>query len=162
MDKQYYIDNHIGIFKNFMPNEMIDDYINYFNKCEQQGAVYPRREDEMLVSDNAIDTIRDTNVAMTYNNKPFIDMFFKVGEGYHFWHCENAAMKARNRILAFMVYLNDVAEGGETEFLYQKCRFKPEKNTLLVWPSQFTHVHRGNPPLSNDKYVITGWVEYGY
>ena len=86
----------------------------------------------------------------------------KIGGGYHTWHCENAEMKARNRILAFMVYLNDVNEGGETEFLYQKCRFKPEKNTLLVWPSQFTHVHRGNPPLSNDKYIITGWVEYGY
>ena len=192
MDKQYYIDNHIGIFKNFMPNEMIDHYLNYFNKCEQQGAVYSRSEDEVLVSDNAIDTIKDTSVAMTYTNKPFISMFFrdvyplyvkkysylkqlsthnilevkiqktKTGEGYHHWHCENAAMKARNRILAFMVYLNDVTEGGETEFLYQKCRFKPEKNTLLVWPAQFTHVHRGNPPLSNDKYIITGWVEYGY
>ena len=33
-----------------------------------------------------------------------------------------------------MVYLNDVTEGGETEFLYQKCRFKSEKNTMLVWP----------------------------
>ena len=48
------------------------------------------------------------------------------------WHCENAEMKARNRILAFSVYLNDVAEGGETEFLYQKCRFKPEKNTINI------------------------------
>ena len=192
MDKQYYIDNHIGIFKNFMPNELINSYLNYFNKCEQQGAVYPRQVDETLVSDNAIDTIRDISVPITYNNKPFIDMFFnevypvyvqkysylkklsthnifevkiqktKIGEGYHTWHCENASMKARNRILAFMVYLNDVTEGGETEFLYQKCRFKPEKNTMLVWPAQFTHVHRGNPPLSNDKYIITGWVEYGY
>ena len=192
MDKQYYIDNHIGIFKNFMPNEMIDSYLNYFNKCEQQGAVFSRLEDETLVSDNAISTISNTNVYMTYNNKPFINMLLKevyplyvkkysflkqlnqhtilevkiqktkVGEGYHMWHCENAMMTARNRILAFSVYLNDVAEGGETEFLYQKCRFKPEKNTLLVWPSQFTHVHRGNPPLSNDKYIITGWVEYGY
>jgi len=33
---------------------------------------------------------------------------------------------------------------------------------MLVWPSQFTHIHRGNPPLSNDKYIITGWIEYGY
>ena len=65
MDKQFYIDNHIGLFKNFMAIELIDDYINYFNKCEQQGPVYPRKEDDMLVSDNAIDTIRDTNVAMT-------------------------------------------------------------------------------------------------
>ena len=44
-----------------------------------------------------------------------------------------------------MVYLNDVTEGGETEFLYQKCRFKPKK-MWIVWPAQFTHVHRGNPP----------------
>ena len=138
MDKQYYIDNHIGLFKNFMPNKLIDDYLNYFNKCEQQGAIYPRQEDETLVSDNSIDTIRDMNVSLTYANKPFIEGFFKE------------------------VYLNDVTEGGETEFLYQKCRFKPEKNTILIWPAQFTHVHRGNPPLSNDKYIITGWVEYGY
>ena len=193
MDKQYYIDNHIGIFKNFMTDELINSYLTFFKNCEEQGAVYPRVEDETVVSDNAISTIMGSvNTALTYSNKPFIDMFFKdvyplyvqkyshlkklathnilevkiqktkVGEGYHMWHCENAEMKARNRILAFSVYLNDVAEGGETEFLYQKCRFKPEKNTLLVWPSQFTHVHRGNPPLSNDKYIITGLVEYGY
>ena len=193
MDQQYYIDNHIGIFKNFMPDELINDYMNYFNNCEKQGIVFPRKADETFVSDHAFNTIMDApHVPMTYNNKPFINLFFKeayplyvqkysylkrlsthnilevkiqktkIGEGYHTWHCENAEMKARNRILAFMVYLNDVVEGGETEFLYQKCRFKPEKNTLLIWPSQFTHVHRGNPPLSNDKYIITGWVEYGY
>ena len=38
-----------------MSDKLINDYVNYFNKCEQQGAVYPRKED-MLVSDNAIDT----------------------------------------------------------------------------------------------------------
>jgi hypothetical protein len=43
----------------------------------EQGAVYPRQVDETLVSDNSIDTIKDTNVSITYNNKPFIDMFFK-------------------------------------------------------------------------------------
>ena len=46
MDKQYYIDNHIGLFKNFMRNELIDDYTNYVNKCEQKGEVYPRKVDE--------------------------------------------------------------------------------------------------------------------
>ena len=194
MDKQYLIrDDHIGLFKNFMPNELIDDYLNYFNNCEKQGIVFPRKADETFVSDHAINTVMDApHVPMTFNNKPFIDLLFteayplyaqkysylkklathnilevkiqktKIGEGYHTWHCENAEMKARNRILAFMLYLNDVDEGGETEFLYQKCRFKPQKNTLMIWPSQFTHVHRGNPPLSNDKYIITGWVEYGY
>jgi len=83
------------------------------------------------------------------------------GEGYHNWHVEQDTMGSRNRLMAFMVYLNDVEEGGETEFLYQKCRFKPKRNTLLLWPANYTHVHRGNPPLSNDKFILTGWVEYG-
>jgi len=85
------------------------------------------------------------------------------GGGYHIWHIERGHKEfSCKRALVWTVYLNDIKEGGETEFLYQKCRFKPEKNTMLVWPAQFTHVHRGNPPLSNDKYIITGWVEYGY
>lgn len=82
-----------------------------------------------------------------------------VGQGYHEWHCENMNMHTRNRLMAFMLYLNDVDEGGETEFLYQKTRFKPKKNRLLLWPAGYTHTHRGNPPLSNEKYIITGWVE---
>ncbi len=82
------------------------------------------------------------------------------GEGYHVWHVENSNMYNRNRICAFMLYLNNVEEGGETEFLYQQKRFKPQANRLLIWPAMFTHLHRGNPPLSGDKYIITGWVEY--
>ena len=32
MDKKFLVrDDHIGVFKNFMPNELIDDYINYFH-----------------------------------------------------------------------------------------------------------------------------------
>jgi hypothetical protein len=82
-------------------------------------------------------------------------------EGYHSWHSETGGPHNRNRLLAFTLYLNDVEEGGETEFLYQSIRIKPKKNRLIIWPAAFTHVHRGNPPLSNEKYIITGWVEYG-
>ena len=40
MDKQFLIrDDHIGMFKNFMPNELIDNYLTYFNNCEKQGAL---------------------------------------------------------------------------------------------------------------------------
>jgi hypothetical protein len=70
-------------------------------------------------------------------------------------------LKDRNRIMAFMLYLNDVEVGGETEFLYQKTRIKPQKDRLVIWPAGYTHPHRGNPPLSNEKYIITGWIEYG-
>ena len=62
----------------------------------------------------------------------------------------------QRRILAAMIYLNDVEEGGETEFLYQKLKVKPRKGTILIWPGSYTHLHRGNPPMS-DKYIATGW-----
>jgi hypothetical protein len=82
----------------------------------------------------------------------------KVGGGYHVWHSEKS--REENRVLAYLLYLNDVEEGGETEFLYQHKRIKPKQGTLVLWPAGFTHTHRGNPPLSNTKYIMTGWVEY--
>ena len=64
------------------------------------------------------------------------------------------------RILNFLCYLNTVDEGGETELLYYPKRIKAEAGKLLLMPAGYTHTHRGNPPLSNDKYILTGWVEY--
>ena len=78
-------------------------------------------------------------------------------EGYHSFHCENITSSNRFRILAWMIYLNDVEEGGETEFLYQQLKIKPKANTTVIWPAGFTHLHRGNPPISETKYILTGW-----
>ena len=57
-----------------------------------------------------------------------------------------------------MFYLNDVAEGGETEFYYQDVKIKPKAGTMVIAPAYFTHTHRGNVPKSNDKYILTSWV----
>lgn len=81
-------------------------------------------------------------------------------EGYHVWHTENMNRQSANRVLTYILYLNDVEDGGETEFLYYSKRFKPKAGDILLWPAGFTHTHRGNPPLSNTKYIMTGWVEF--
>ena len=80
-----------------------------------------------------------------------------IGGGYHLWHCEQSAVDYATRVLAWTIYLNDVEEGGETEFLYQHKRIKAEKGKILIFPASFTHTHRGNPPISNKKYIATGW-----
>lgn len=82
-----------------------------------------------------------------------------IGGGYHVWHSEDLGKKCSSRINVFTLYLNTVEEGGETEFLYYGLRIKPEQGTLIIWPAGFTHAHRGNPPLSGTKYIVTGWVE---
>ena len=83
-----------------------------------------------------------------------------IGGGFHEWHCEQGGGGSSTRSLAWLLYLNDVESGGETEFLYQKTRVKPKKGTLAIWPAGITHPHRGNPPYSNDKYIATGWFEH--
>ena len=82
--------------------------------------------------------------------------------GYSVWHGKQGPGSDSTRVVSWMLYLNDVDEGGETEFLYQGFRQKATKGTLVVWPAGYTHTHRGNPPYSNDKYVITGWANFPY
>jgi hypothetical protein len=82
-------------------------------------------------------------------------------QGYHVWHCEHGGNEYTvNRILVWTLYLNDVEEGGETEFLYQSMRIKPKMGKFTIFPANFTHTHRGNPPLSGVKYIATGWIEF--
>jgi hypothetical protein len=83
----------------------------------------------------------------------------RPGQGFHLWHYESGTRQQSCRLLVFMLYLNDVEDGGETEFLYYGKRVKPEAGTLVIWPAGFTHLHRGNPPLNDTKYIITGWFE---
>jgi len=83
-----------------------------------------------------------------------------VGGGFHNWHFENDGMESSNRLVAFMLYLNDVEEGGETEFLYLHKRYQAKTGKMLIWPATYSHTHRGNPPLSNAKYIITAWLTY--
>jgi hypothetical protein len=82
--------------------------------------------------------------------------------GYHVWHCEHAEGSiASARVLAWILYLNDIPEGeGETEFLWQGVRVKPKQGTLTIFPAAFTHAHRGNPVHSCDKYIATGWFSF--
>ena len=93
---------------------------------------------------------------------PLYNDIFKIhkvrkSEGYHAWHYERAGADVMNRIMAYMTYLEVPKKGGETEFLHQSLRIKPIVGRTLIWPSGFTHMHRGNPPLDGEKMYITGW-----
>lgn len=83
----------------------------------------------------------------------------KPGGGFHDWHYESGKDQPARKVVIQM-YLNDIDEAGETEFLYQNKRFAPKKNRLLVWPADWSHTHRGNPPIgSTTKYILTTWIQ---
>lgn len=85
---------------------------------------------------------------------------YEPGQGFYGWHCERASLKYSDRVLVWMVYLNTVKDRGETEFFYQHHFESAVEGKLLIWPSDWTHLHRGVPSHTETKYVLTGWFTH--
>ena len=104
---------------------------------------------------------------------PFLDKFLKKvnigqfnlqkylpGDHYLNLHSERTSFSSMHRVFAFMTYLNDVNDGGTTDFEHYKLKIKPEKGKTLIWPSEWTHAHSGSVLKSGSKYIITGWIHF--
>ena len=90
---------------------------------------------------------------------------YKPNEGYFTTHCEYSGASNgthEKRMLVWMIYLNDVTDGGETEFPTQKIKFQPRAGDVLVWPAYWTHPHHGITSETQTKYIITGWYSFKY
>ena len=85
---------------------------------------------------------------------------YHTGEHYYHWHVDNSAYWTGLRLLAFIWYLNDVAEGGETQFEDINLSVKPRQGRLLIFPTSFLYPHRACIPTSGPKYVVNGFMSY--
>jgi hypothetical protein len=95
-------------------------------------------------------------------NEGVIIQHYLPNGGYKVWHTErgSANNQTSNRHLVFMTYLNDVTDGGGTEFLNQSLTVQAKKGRTLIWPADWTHTHRGVVSPSQEKYIITGWLNF--
>jgi hypothetical protein len=86
----------------------------------------------------------------------------KYNPGGHFGrvHSERTALDNAHRLLAWMTYLNDVEDGGQTHFEHYGIDIKPEQGKTLIWPAEWTHAHAGKVVNSGVKYIITGWMHF--
>jgi len=82
---------------------------------------------------------------------------YKQNEG-HFIK-EHFDGDGKDSFLVSILYLNDVVEGGETEFPEFGIKVKPKKAKLVQFPAFFTHKHKGLIPISGDKYIITWYTK---
>jgi len=175
-------DQAIELFKKY------DEFNKIFSRFTSEGATQDCKADKQLfvepeiLNDKEFNIIKlktlminfdtvlrhyylETNIKK-YTSENIITDYVKIqktlpSQGYHIWHIENNPERDnQKRVLAYTVYLNTVEEGGETEFLYQSQRVKPVKGRVVIWPATFPYVHRGNPPLSGEKYLLTSWISY--
>ena len=93
---------------------------------------------------------------------PFNIQKYDPGHAYNPVHIEDGGPVdgKYQRLIAFTTYLNDVNEGGETEFPLHGIKVKPQKGLTIIWPAGWTHPHRGIPAPNETKYIATGWFSY--
>ena len=164
------------------------DEQNKFNKTLnrigfEKASVLKKQDQQFFVSEDNIEVwweklkliiinfdmafnhyIENTGAKDAYGGIPFHFTRLKIQktlptEGYHVWHIEHGkGFEIEPRAFVFSIYLNDVEEGGETEFLHFSKRIKPKTGRIVIWPAGFPYLHRGNPPLSGGKYILTSWM----
>lgn len=75
-----------------------------------------------------------------------------------FYHPHADDGPGHNRIISALVYLNDVTDGGATEFIYQGVSVSPRAGRLVIFPSNYAYAHAAHPPNSGVKYSAAFWT----
>ena len=162
---------------------LCDDLINYYGKnseYKQKGhsdggdktstdvTVYPNTNDETIQKyyrflTDALGSYKEIYDEFSFPvgfSEAFNIQHYEPNEGYFNWHCERGMNQTNQRALVFMTYLNDVDDGGETEWKYQCLKLQPKKGMTVIWPTDFTHTHRGVVSTTQSKTIATGWFNY--
>jgi hypothetical protein len=167
-------------------NSICDEFIKYFKKNKEYKKL--GRCSEKGIIDTNIKNSTDVNFFNSSNNKNIIIFFkelskcldsylkkynikedlktqfcnniqhYKPKQGYPALHYERAKVFPK-RQLVYMLYCNTVTDKGGTEFPYQNITLSAVKGKLVIWPAEFTHPHRGIVSHTQEKYIVTGWVE---
>lgn len=74
------------------------------------------------------------------------------------WHMDSRHGPGDQRFLTVLFYLSDILRGGETEFLYQKVKIRPERGKIMLCPPFWSHIHQGREPLKGIKYTAGFFV----
>ena len=92
----------------------------------------------------------------------FLIQKYNPGDHFQKIHSERTTISNSHRVLAWMTYLNNVDDGGNTFFENYDLKIKPEQGKTLIWPAEWTHAHSGEILESGVKYIITGWMNFPY
>lgn len=110
-----------------------------------------------------IDIVRFENLEVIHYNegdefKPHSDYFKGPSASQA---CENGG----NRIATIIIYLNDVEEGGDTNFPQLNLSIQPKKGNILYFDYSNPDIevkrrteHHGKPVIKGEKWIAALWV----
>lgn len=180
--------NFIHLYRDSLPRDLCAEIIRRFETDERKGpsstatrekplirtgtmlkiSQYPEWQDVVSAYDAAL----QRNLALygkaypsigellipsaSYRTPPLLERI-DPGQGFGM-HIDASVGGTHNRLVAALLYLKDVAEGGFTEFPFQSLRLKPTAGAMALFPPFWTHPHRGMSPVSGPKYNLTSFL----
>ena len=118
-----------------------------------------RIDDLMGVDPTWGETIQGQRYMPGQEFKPHHDWFHP---NTSYWERETS--RGGQRAYTTMVYLNNVEEGGTTDFTDLGLSIEPKQGVLLLWNNALVDgmpnprtIHAGRPVVRGAKYVITKW-----
>lgn len=173
----------------YMPHDLCDDLINYFEES-------PYKKMGLVGGGKKEDIKKSTDVSLDFHSPLFrdyadelqkgIDVYqdkypmlkdeskfdnlnectniqkYLPGEGFYAVHTERENNPVCiKRIMVYMTYLNDCENAG-TEWPYVGVKVPhAEKGLSLLWSADYAYAHKGLTENVNDvKYIVTGWLSY--
>jgi len=112
----------------------------------------------------------ELNISKEYS-EPTQGQIYQVGQEFRHHNdfftdgsYTNHCLSSGQRTYTFMIYLNDVEEGGETDFPKINQTFTPQKRMAVVWKNSdgtgkenYASHHAGKPVIKGKKIIITKW-----
>jgi len=190
------MDNYIRVYDDVVDKDSCNLLIGKFETYEDQHEVVLVKNKNMAISFNQINIfnhdewkgIREQLIeAMLYYVNIYkeecniLEMMWPERFGYEairikrylpndydrFDEHVDSTAGCQKRFLNFLMYLNDVEEGGETEFpqimkpgTYMPLSVKPKAGTMVIFPPMWCWLHAGRKPISGPKYFAHSYLHY--
>jgi hypothetical protein len=137
----------------------------YFNLAEMDFALVLLRARIAALTGLPVGNMEAPNLfhyAVGQEFAPHYDFLDAEYPGY----AQQLAATGAQRVLTFLLYLNEDYEGGETEFPSAGWRYKGRTgDALFFWnvepsgqPDRRT-LHAGLPPTRGEKYLLSQWIQ---
>ena len=148
--------------KTNVPRDSIS-YTPYTRNCERGMIISNTLANEIFNSLPKIKIYENDSYYESICCSSFIRMISYNNIGQQFIsHRDGYFIKKSNNdvrtFYTFIIYLNDVNDGGETEFPFLNIKIKPQKGNILIFPH--SEVHRGLEIISQSKKILRGDIYF--
>lgn len=99
-------------------------------------------------------------VPLRPNTAPLTMKRYRAGHDEAFQPHFDSIDAVAGRYMVFLWYLNDVVDGGETEFCDLGLKVSARTGRLLMFPPYWMYQHAGLPPRSGDKYILSTYLMF--